>query len=414
MSTAVARENWEGQVIDGKFPLLQWLGGSEPSTVFRTELASPSPQKAAIKLIAVDPADAERQLSRWQVAATLSHPHLLRIFHVGQCRVNNVRLLYIVMEYAEENLSQVLPVRPLSPAEAAAMLPPIIDALSYVHDKGFVHGRIKPSNITAVGNQLKLTSDSLQHAGIGMLSSSVFDAPEVARGELSSASDVWSLGATLIAALSQTPPEPFRHIARECLRPIPGTRCTLEQIQRWLQPAPYRPEPNDVTPAHSKVGKLRGVILIAAALLIAIFFGVRWATQHGAAKSSETAAEQPAHVPSPAPDSGPGTAVHQSPFPGAVAERVLPDVPLSARNTIQGKIRVNVRVGVTPTGEVSTATITSPGPSKYFARLALQASQRWKFKPAERDGHAVPGEWILRFQFGRAATEVFPVAVAPQ
>ena len=44
-------KNWEGRVIDGKFPLLQWLGGSEDSAVFLTERRGSGPQKAAIKLI---------------------------------------------------------------------------------------------------------------------------------------------------------------------------------------------------------------------------------------------------------------------------------------------------------------------------------------------------------------------------
>src|SRR5712692_9798524 len=118
MNTAVARENWEGQVVDGKFPLLQWLGGSGRSAVFRTQLPRQPSQAAAIKLVSSGTENAERQVSRWQVAATLAHPHLLRLFQAGQCQINNTPLLYVVMEYAEEDLSQVLPSRPLSPEEA--------------------------------------------------------------------------------------------------------------------------------------------------------------------------------------------------------------------------------------------------------------------------------------------------------
>ena len=90
-------------------------------------------------------------------------------------------------------------------------------------------------------------------------------------------------------------------------------------------------------------------------------------------------------------------------------ERVVPDVPFSARNTIQGKVRVGVRVTVSPTGEVSEATLVSPGPSRYFARKALEASQRWKFKPAEVGGQPVATAWVLHYRFGRTGTEVDPV-----
>jgi protein TonB len=97
--------------------------------------------------------------------------------------------------------------------------------------------------------------------------------------------------------------------------------------------------------------------------------------------------------------------------PAAVLERVEPDVSPSARHTIQGKIKVAVRVAVDPSGKVSDATLTSAGPSRYFANKALQAAQRWKFKPAEVGGQPAASLWLLRFQFGQSGTEVFPTPV---
>ena len=76
MSNPEEWKKWEGRV-DGKFPLRQWLGGSEHSAVFLTERPGQS-QKVAIKLIAAD-AEADRQLSHWRAAAQFSHPHLMRI-----------------------------------------------------------------------------------------------------------------------------------------------------------------------------------------------------------------------------------------------------------------------------------------------------------------------------------------------
>jgi TonB family protein len=434
MSTAVVRENWEGQVVDAKFSLLQRLGGSERSTVFRTEFAGPRPTKAAIKLVPAVSRDSEQQLARWAAAAKLSHPHLLRLYQSGRCRFNNTEMLYVVMEYADENLGQVLPSRPLSPDEGRVMLPPIVDALSYLHTKGLVHGRLKPSNIMAVGDQLKLSTDGLQPTGepvSGILTASIFDAPEISKGELSAPSDLWSLGATVAVSMSQRPigaawtpqpgrvspesvPEPFRRIVCECLRPIPGTRCSLQQIQEWLQPATSRPV---LVPAPSVASKPRNagrMVLIAAALLLAMALGIIWNRDRHSVNSVEPASDQsiPA-VPSPSPGLPQTRGVHPAAFPGAVVERVLPDVPASARHTIQGKIRVSVQLAVSSTGEVTSATLASAGPSKYFARLALEASRHWRFKPAETDGHTVPSEWTLRFLFGRTTTEVFPV-VSPR
>jgi len=448
MSTAVVRENWEGQIVDAKFPLLQRLGGSERSTVFRTEFPGPRPTKATIKLISAAASDSELQLSRWAAAANLAHPHLLRVYQSGRCRFNNADMLYVVMEYADENLAQVLPSRPLSPDEGKTMLPPVADALAYLHAKGLAHGRLKPANIMAVADQLKLAIDGVQSAGespSGVFAASAFDAPEVSKGEVFVASDLWSLGATLAVSLSQRSigaawtqqpervssesiPEPFRRIVRECMRPVPGTRCSLRQVQEWLQPpvrGPVLAQPRSVqSEPEKKPRKMGGIALIAAALLLLIIAGIVWTTSRRSADSgkpdsvksdSSQSASEPSNsaVPSPSPGLPQTGGVHPTAFPGSVADRVMPDVAASARRTIQGKIRVSVRVEVSSTGDVSSATLSSPGPSKYFARLALEASRRWKFKPAEADGHAVPSEWTLRYLFGRTDTEVFPV-VSPR
>ena len=51
-------KQWAGQVVNGSFPLRQYLGGSDHSAVFLTERRGRDPQRAAIKLIAVDLSDA--------------------------------------------------------------------------------------------------------------------------------------------------------------------------------------------------------------------------------------------------------------------------------------------------------------------------------------------------------------------
>ncbi|MGA9898342.1 MAG: hypothetical protein WBQ09_09595 [Terriglobales bacterium] len=54
MNTEAVRANWIGQVIDGRFTLVQWLGSSAWSDVFLTELQGPGSQKVAIKIIQAD------------------------------------------------------------------------------------------------------------------------------------------------------------------------------------------------------------------------------------------------------------------------------------------------------------------------------------------------------------------------
>ena len=430
MNTAVAPEKWEGQVINGKFPLLQWLGGTGRTCVFSTEIPGLKAQKAAIKLIPIDPANGD-QVSRWQTAAILAHPHLLKIFDGGECEINARPMLYVVMELADENLSHVLPTRPLSPNEAEQLVAPVLDVLKYLHQRGLVHSRIRPTNIVAVKERLKLSSDSLRTAGevVGLRGEfSTYDAPEIGTGPISPASDVWSFGATLVAALTQKPPvldrktpadpsvpefipQAFRQIARECLRRNPAERCTLDQIQQRLHGAPATEEIS-VAPKSSKL-KLKTLAPLAVLILLGGFLGTKLLTSRNETRRGVSEGKE---APAPAvssPSAASSPAAPTGTVQGSVVDRVLPEVPRSARMTIHGKIKVSVRVNVNSAGGVSGATLVVPGPSHYFANLAVRASQQWKFKPAEVNGQPVASEWMLQFLFGRDGPEVNPRETRP-
>ena len=70
----VTWQQWEGRVINGRFPLRLYLGGSEHSAVYLTEING---SKAVIKLIPSDAAQAQLQLSRWELASkpAIGLPH---------------------------------------------------------------------------------------------------------------------------------------------------------------------------------------------------------------------------------------------------------------------------------------------------------------------------------------------------
>jgi TonB family protein len=245
----------EGQVIDNRFRLRHYLGGMDDSAVFLTPLPEPQSQKAAIKFIPAGP-NADAQISLWLRVMQLAHPNLLRIFDVGRCRLENRDRLYVVMEYAEEDLSQIIPNRALAPSEAREMLEPVLDVLVYLHGNGLVHSRIRPSNILAAADQLKLSSDSLAPIGESRKPSHKFDAhdaPETATSALSPSADVWSLGMTLLETLTQrtpamqlgskadpaipdTLPQPLLDVARHSLRLDPRRRWTVPEIAARLNP----------------------------------------------------------------------------------------------------------------------------------------------------------------------------------
>jgi TonB family protein len=80
---------------------------------------------------------------------------------------------------------------------------------------------------------------------------------------------------------------------------------------------------------------------------------------------------------------------------------VIPEVKRSARETIRGTVRVSVRVIVDQEGSVLAATADDPGPSRYFERLAIQASKKWTFAPTDSEEQRI---MLVRFAFTRAGT----------
>jgi TonB family protein len=524
-------KQFEGQVVDEEFPLKQLLAGDDHSAVFLTQRSATQPQNAVIKLVPLDPATSDLQLSRWRLAAQLSHPNLLKIFDFGRGRLENTNFLYVVMEFAEEDLSQILPQRALTAAETKEMLGPLLDVLVYLHGKGIVHGHIKPPNIQATVDQLKLSSDTLASIAESrppMTRPSPYNAPEVVASGLSAASDAWSLGATLVEALTQhlpalpadansdpvvpeTIPQPFLDIARHALLHEPKRRWTVAEIAARMNPtaiaaaagqsisalavplssvpampaaklqttkyvAPGQqsqtPRPQGtMTPKRTLVLPNHIVPVLAAVFAIVAIVALPKILGHRAENSSSAAnaAAQPASNPKSAErpahrDSSPsmqpiaknptkasaekkpaaqeklaGTPAHPanaapaaaslrtdtfpsanaaktssaSPTRGEVLDQVLPEVSDRARGTIQGKVRVSVRVHVEPAGSVSQAELDSPASSKYFSDLALQAARRWEFTPPEANGRSVPSDWVIRFEFSQADTKAFPTQKTP-
>jgi TonB family protein len=439
MTTAAIRHDsdWVGQVVDGRFSLLRWLGNSGQGDVFLTELPGHLPQKAAIKLIPANGAYSESQMAGWTATQRLSHPHLMRLFHVGSCQINGTPLLYAVMEYAEEDLSQILPERPLTPTETREMLDPLLDALSYVHGQGLAHGHLKPSNIMAVNDQLKLSCDGIQVAGRGVKSPSpltVYDAPERATQGLSPAADVWALGVTLVEALTQhapvwdrskqkvplvpeSMPPPFGDIAKECLRTDPALRCTLGDIKARLNPAApvvkissETPKPAKAEPAKSRMTAIVAAMIILFAVIAFLFMRSREASPSPATETQQT---QPATETTPSQSPLPESPSSTAAVKGAVASQVLPEVPPNASSTIHGTVKVKVKAAVDPSGSVSDATLESAGPSRYFSGLALQAARQWKFKPPQVNGKPVSSTWILQFEYQQTATTANAVETLP-
>jgi len=114
--------------------------------------------------------------------------------------------------------------------------------------------------------------------------------------------------------------------------------------------------------------------------------------------------QSPASVPAPSKAGAKSVESEVRKQAGASASpisKVIPDVPRSARGTIRGTIRVSVRVIVDKAGTVLAATADDPGPSRYFERLAIQASEKWTFAPTNSEKQRI---MLVSFNFTRAGT----------
>jgi eukaryotic-like serine/threonine-protein kinase len=156
----------------------------------------------------------ERTLREARAIAALSHPNVITLHDVAREDGEP----FVVMEFVHaHSLAAVIDVLgPLPTPKAAAIADAVAAGLAAAHQVGITHRDVKPGNVLiGVDGRVKLTDfgiarnvaeRTLTSTGI-MLGSPAYIAPEVAAGrEVTSAADVWSLGATLFAVIEGRPP----------------------------------------------------------------------------------------------------------------------------------------------------------------------------------------------------------------
>jgi serine/threonine protein kinase len=214
-----------GRLVAGRYRLQSQIGGGGMGTVWlaRDELLG---RQVAVKQV-LSPAGADerqideqrqRALREGRIAARLSHPHAISVYDVAL--ENNQP--WLVMEYLpSRSLAEVIAEDGLLDTAVAAQVgAQVADALAATHVAGIVHRDVKPANILIgqggrVEGLVKITDFGISHASgdvtltqTGQITGTpAFLAPEVAQGrEMTEASDVFSLGATLYACLEGQPP----------------------------------------------------------------------------------------------------------------------------------------------------------------------------------------------------------------
>ena len=217
----------DGRLVGGRYRLLERIGSGGMGTVWRAfdELVD---REVAVKQprLPGDPEDEEFQRAAHRLyrearaAARVDHPSAVAIHDV----VIEEELPWIVMELVRgESLHELLRRGRLAPADSARIGLAVLGALRAAHAVGIVHRDVKPANVLlGPHDRVVLTDFGIAHiqgeesltASGEFVGSLEFIAPERMSGTgAGPASDLWSLGVLLYAAVEGA--SPFRRTTME-------------------------------------------------------------------------------------------------------------------------------------------------------------------------------------------------------
>jgi TolB-like protein/Tfp pilus assembly protein PilF/predicted Ser/Thr protein kinase len=210
------------QMEFGDYELLEEIGRGGQGVVFRARQKSLN-RIVALKVIGLGQWATKAHLKRFRLeaeaAASLDHPCIVPIYEVGerdgQC--------YFSMKFVEGGqLDEVVRDTPLSIPQAVEVIAKVARTVHYAHEHGILHRDVKPGNIlldakgephlTDFGLARLVESESTVSRTLEVLGTPSYMAPEQAAGNnpatagLTSATDVYGLGAVLYQLLTGHPP----------------------------------------------------------------------------------------------------------------------------------------------------------------------------------------------------------------
>jgi serine/threonine protein kinase len=210
----------ESRRIRDRYRLLEPIGGGAMGTVWRAQDEMLGRTVAIKELLLPHDHDEHRTeeaknraMREARIAARLQHSHAITVFAV----LEEEDRPWLVMEYlASKSFAVLVGEEPVSVDDAIRIGAQISSALAGAHRAGIVHRDVKPANIlVSEDGTAKITDFGISRA-IGdvkltatgeIAGTPAYLAPEVARGEDADfAADVFSLGATLYAAVEGQPP----------------------------------------------------------------------------------------------------------------------------------------------------------------------------------------------------------------
>jgi len=203
----------------GDYELLEFIARGGMGLVYRARHV-PLDRIVALKVIATGALAAPDFVERFRIeakaAASLDHPHIVSIYEVGEHEGQQFFSMRLV-----EGRSLAAGAEPLrlEPPTVAALMAKVARAVHYAHQRGILHRDVKPGNIlldargepflTDFGLAKLLEHDSDVTQTVAMLGTPAYMSPEQARGatkQLTTASDIYSLGAVLYELLAGRPP----------------------------------------------------------------------------------------------------------------------------------------------------------------------------------------------------------------
>ncbi len=210
----------------GAYQIVRQIGEGGMGAVYLAERAGEFQQQAAIKLLRAG-MDSRGIVSRFrherQILAGLDHPNIAHLLEGGTTEDGRP---YFVMEYVEgEPIDAYAAKSGLEIMDRLRLFQQVCAAVQYAHHNLVVHRDIKPGNILVTGSGIPklldfgiaklLTSDvsretvGLTQAGLRMMTPE-YASPEQVRSEpITTATDVYSLGAVLYQLLAGKMPHDF-------------------------------------------------------------------------------------------------------------------------------------------------------------------------------------------------------------